>query len=100
MPYKRGFSAQEFARLQRGLMPEAMEDKWFIVWQDDALYCHRSWTGLCVFRLRFDRDGERYAVCEALVNRDPAQHGGVDTHDLNLLGTLIEGFLRFAERFR
>ena len=23
-----------------------MEDKWFIYWKDDALFFHRSWTGL------------------------------------------------------
>jgi hypothetical protein len=71
LAYKRSFSAEEFALLQRGLMPEQMEDKWFIVWQDDALWCHRSWTGLCVYCLRFVADEGRYVVIEALVNRDP-----------------------------
>lgn len=100
LAYKRSFSAEEFARLQRGLLPEQMEDKWFIVWQDDALWCHRSWTGLCVYCLRFAEDDGRHVVSEALVNRDPKQYGASDEHDLGTLDYLLTSFLAYAARFR
>jgi len=44
----RTFSPQEMEHIRRGLVPEQMEDKWFIYWQDDTLFFHRSWTGSCI----------------------------------------------------
>jgi len=32
-----------------GLVPEEIEDKWFIYWEDDTLFFHRSWTGNCIY---------------------------------------------------
>ena len=29
------------------------EDKWFIYWENDTLFFHRSWTGVCVYIVRF-----------------------------------------------
>lgn len=100
LAFKRGFSAEEFALLQRGLVPEQMEDKWFIVWHDDALWCHRSWSGLCVYRLRFVADEGRYVVIEALANRDPGQYSTTEAHDLGTLDYLLTSFLGFAGRAR
>lgn len=51
-------TAKEYARLSLGLIPEEMEDKWFIYLEDNKLYCHRSWTGLCTYIVEF-------APCEA-----------------------------------
>ena len=99
LAFTREFSPADFARLQRGLVPESMDDKWFIVWQDGALWCHRSWTGLCVYCLRFAPAGEGVAVSEALVNREPGQYGGHDAHDVQTLGYLLETFLAFSRRF-
>ncbi len=39
------FTAEQFSKLTYGLIPEEMEDKWFIFLQNDWLYFHRSWTG-------------------------------------------------------
>ena len=46
-------SAKEYAQLSLGLIPEEMEDKWFIYLEDNKLYCHRSWTGLCAYIVEF-----------------------------------------------
>ena len=35
-------------QIRAGHIPEMMEDKWFIYWQDDRLFFHRSWTGYCI----------------------------------------------------
>jgi hypothetical protein len=97
LPFARSFAAEELALLRRGLVPEAMEDKWFVVWHDDALWLHRSWTGLCVYRLRFAPDaGGRVRVVEALVNRDPQQYCPTDAHDLATLPWLLDSLLAFA----
>ena len=100
LAFKRSFSAAEFMRLQRGVVPEQMEDKWFVVWHDDALWMHRSWTGICVYRLRFAVDRDRVAVIETLVNRQPGQYQGTDEHDLHLVNELLDLVLFYATRRR
>jgi O-acetyl-ADP-ribose deacetylase len=87
----KAFTAAQYARLQRGLIPKEMEDKWFIYLEGSWLHLHRSWTGTWIYgaRLAPDEDGQR--VIEAWVNRDPAEYRGTDTaHDASLLGRLID----------
>src|SRR5881397_1592207 len=67
----RQFSTEEIQRMRAGLIPEAMEDKWFIYWHDDMLFFDRSWTGFCIYVVRFAADGDGYRMIEADVNRDP-----------------------------
>lgn len=100
LPFERRFSAAEFERLRRGLVPEAMEDKWFIVWHDEALWMHRSWSGLCVYCLKFAAAAEcdGVVVASAIANRDPSQYGTTVEHDVSTLGYLIDTFLQFAAR--
>ena len=59
IPFKDEFDAGEFSRLKQGLIPETQEDKWFIFFQNDCLYFHRSWTGQGVYQLALKprRDG-------------------------------------------
>jgi hypothetical protein len=42
---ERAFTQHEYAQIARGLIPEEMEDKWFIYLEDMTLYVHRNWTG-------------------------------------------------------
>jgi len=44
------FTEEQYHRLQKGLIPTAMEDKWFIYCENDCLHFHRSWTGLEMYR--------------------------------------------------
>jgi O-acetyl-ADP-ribose deacetylase (regulator of RNase III) len=59
----RVFGHDAMERLRAGLVPEEMEDKWFVVFADDELRLYRSWTGLHVFTVRFEPApwGERVA---------------------------------------
>jgi O-acetyl-ADP-ribose deacetylase (regulator of RNase III) len=50
----RVFAHDEMTRLRAGLVPEEMEDKWFVVFTDDELRLHRSWTGQHVYTVRFE----------------------------------------------
>jgi O-acetyl-ADP-ribose deacetylase (regulator of RNase III) len=88
------FTASEMERLREGLVPEEMEDKWFVVWQDDALLFYRSWTGYLIHRVRFAPApwGERIAEVE--VNRDSDQYRQTDDrHDGLLLLFLMNDLL-------
>ena len=71
-----------------------MEDKWFIFLEEDVLYFHRSWTGVCIYQLTLKKEGAEYRVVEALANRDLNQYSATDEHfDKNLLTFLIDRFL-------
>ncbi len=78
IPVDRRFSASEMDQLRLGVMPEQMEDKWFIYWDDDQLFLHRSWTGLCAFIAQFAEDAEGWRVVSIRANRDPGQCGQTD----------------------
>ncbi len=90
----RRFSADEMERLRRGFIPEEMEDKWFIFLEDDRLYFHRSWTGICIYVVRLVPDGDGRRMVEAEVNREPTQYTQTDDEqDAATIGSLIDLFL-------
>jgi 8-oxo-dGTP pyrophosphatase MutT (NUDIX family) len=95
LPFGMRFSPGEVARLRKGHIPQEMEDKWFIFFENDWLNFHRSWTGYCIYRLRLQQDGECYRVAEAWVNRSPKQYKNkkLATDEKHLLALL---FSRFA----
>ena len=43
--YEYVFNDADAERLREGLIPAAMEDKWFVYFDHGWLYLHRSWTG-------------------------------------------------------
>jgi len=71
---ERRFDPSEVAAIRRGVIPEEMEDKWFIYWNRNRLYFHRSWTGICVYVVRFKCNDAGASIVEAFANRDPAQY--------------------------
>jgi hypothetical protein len=92
-------SAEQYEAAQKGLIPNAMEDKWFIYFEDGWLNFHRSWTGYCIYRLRFEPQGDSYTVAEAWVNQDPSQYGNLDdSYDVYLVRSLIDRVLSYRPR--
>ena len=91
---QREFTESEYERLCDGLIPDRMEDKWFIFLEDNILYAHRSWTGYCIYQLSLTRENSTYAISRASVNRDPSQYTWVDDrYDEKLLMFLIDHLL-------
>lgn len=85
------FSAAEIATFRRGVIPEAMEDKWFIHWSRNRLYFHRSWTGLCIYVVRFTADKAGWTAVDALANRNPDQYLETDDErDKAMISFLID----------
>jgi len=90
----RAFSQEEMARIRRGLVPEQMEDKWFIYWQDDTLSFHRSWTGFCIYIVQFAAEGDGWKMVEACVNRNPEQYTETsDEQDAEMISYLVDVLL-------
>jgi hypothetical protein len=52
IPYDRTFTKSEFERITRGIVPEEMEDKWFVFYEAPWLWLHRSWSGLAAFGIK------------------------------------------------
>jgi hypothetical protein len=76
--YEQTFDAADADRLRDGLVPQAMEDKWFVYCQAGWLYLHRSWTGALIYWLRLDESAAVARVVESFVSRDPAQYKETD----------------------
>ena len=80
--------------IRAGHIPEFMEDKWFIYWQDDKLFFHRSWTGFCIYVVHFAVEGEAGRMVRAEVNRDYEQYQLVDDEeDARMISGLIDSLL-------
>lgn len=88
------FTDEEAELLTLGLIPQQMEDKWFIYFDEGWLRFHRSWTGTYVYGLRLDRSPAGVCVIDSWANRDPSEHRGSDAeYDRLLLRFLIDAFL-------
>lgn len=94
LDYKRAFTKQEFDKISIGHLPREMEDKWFIFMENNSLYFHRSWTGVCIYIVTFQNDGDKNTTVETIVNRDKEQYAETDDEsDINLLNDLIDYIL-------
>jgi hypothetical protein len=92
--YQAVFDDADADRLMQGLKPEAMEDKWFIYFEDGWLYLHRSWTGSVIYWLKFEGSPAGIRVTESWVNRDPGQYTETDiAYDRAMLDFLIRRML-------
>jgi hypothetical protein len=86
------YTSAEFERIKEGLIPESMDDKWFVFFEEPWLHLHRSWTGFCIYQVRFEPAGEGVRVAEVLANREPDQYGETDdTRDMLMLAVLLDG---------
>jgi hypothetical protein len=91
LPLKKAYSLDEFPAIEQGFIPKRMEDKWFIFLENDWLCFHRSWTGYCIYQVRFTADATKYDIAEAWVNRNPTQYSEMnDKNDVELLLKLTE----------
>ncbi|CAB4040993.1 Hypothetical predicted protein, partial [Paramuricea clavata] len=68
-----GYSDQEMEKIKFGIIPRDMDDRWFIYYGEDeeTLYLHRSWTGFCVYMVKFKNVDSGFAALNTVVNEDP-----------------------------
>lgn len=94
VPLETRYSLQEMATIIRGSLPNSQDDKWFIFYEDGVLHCHRSWTGICIFRVHFRPCDSGWQAWQVEINRHSGQYTATDEHeDLALLDTIIEHLL-------
>jgi hypothetical protein len=80
--------------MRAGVKPREMEDKWFVYWEGNDLYFHRSWTGICIYRVRFQVEDMGAKAVVAIANRDPEQYKNTDdVYDARMIVYLIRVLL-------
>ncbi len=72
------YSADEIEALKRGHIPGEMEDRWFAYFEENTLYIHRSWSGHCIYAVRFTFPFGRHVVT---VNRNKEQYDNTDIRE-------------------
>ena len=94
LTYERAFSSAEGDKIKAGFLPQGMDDKWFIYFENDTLYFHRSWTGYCIYQVRFAQDANGFRTLSVEINRDLEQYRqGDNKKDLQLLNWLIDSLI-------
>lgn len=84
---RRHFTDQEITNLKHGHIPSDMDDRWFSYFENGKLYIHRSWSGICIYIVRFDFSSD---VHQVTVNRDEREYACTDIEeDRDQLNTLI-----------
>ena len=97
LPFTRSFSPEEMAHVVRGFIPVAMEQKWFVYYEDGVLRFHRSWTGIEIFRVHLGPAPGKaglWQVQRVDVNRHPHQYSQEsEAESQALLQDLIDNLL-------
>ncbi len=62
------YNFDEYNKIGNGLIPECMEDKWFMYLENDTLYCHRSWTGIILYEVHFIKNSDSISIEKILLN--------------------------------
>lgn len=66
----REYSAEQWATIQRGLLPESMDDKWIAFVEGHRLLVLRSWTGWLFADATFEPAGEGMRLTHFLAPRE------------------------------
>lgn len=97
LKYQRQFTPEEMCQVVRGFIACCQEEKWCIVFQDNMLHFHRSWSGFEIYRLVLEPMSDRpghWTVRTAEVNRLASQYQGEDeAEDISTLDAVIENVL-------
>ncbi|MCL2180097.1 MAG: hypothetical protein FWB83_03130 [Treponema sp.] len=82
IPINLRFTFDQYKKILGGLNPQMMEDKWFIITEDDVIHCHRSWTGYETWRAELIKSGDSghdgYVIKEILAERNAAKYTNTD----------------------
>ncbi len=101
LPFPLRLTSGEFERLRRGFIPDCMEDRWFVFHEDGWVHFHRSWTGYCIYQIRFEPEGGDVVAREAWASRDPQQYGNPElAEDAQMLRSILRNRFGIEDRQR
>ena len=67
IPANLEFNKRQFQKIKLGHLPQEMEDKWFLFFEDGTIHVHRSWTGYAVFQAEIKPNNNGYVIEEIVV---------------------------------
>ena len=91
--FAESYTNEEFELIKRGLIPEEMEHKWFIFFEEPWLHFHRSWTGHGIYGVKFKTSPGSASVIDSWVSREDTWKGTKTKYDRLLLKFLIDALL-------
>lgn len=68
------FTDKQFSKLTKGLIPKQMEDKWFVYYENEWLYFHRSWTGFGFYKAKLNKEVDGYSIKEFWAERNKEKY--------------------------
>ena len=84
------FSEEQYMKIKKGIIPREMEDKWFIFFEDNWLYFHRSWTGHGIYKSEIIKRDNKYFIKEFYVERNKEKYNCDDeSRDIEIFTFLI-----------
>lgn len=84
------FTEIQFFKLTHGLIPQQMEDKWFIYYENEWLYFHRSWTGNGMYKAKLNKVTDGYSIREFWAERNQEKYINKDDNfDIETFTSLI-----------
>ena len=90
IPMDESIPSEAFRVVKYGHIPDAMEDHWFMYCDEMTIRYYRSWTGFCIYVVKYEDDGETCRITELMVNREPEQYTCTDDkHDIALFMALL-----------
>lgn len=83
-------SEERMQQVEMGIIPQEMEDRWFMYCSDGHMRWFRSWTGYCIFDAEYIRDGGGYLITTLHINADRSQYTPDTTQDsINTFRSLL-----------
>jgi 8-oxo-dGTP diphosphatase len=67
IPWQASFDDSQFALIRLGALVDHDDARWFAFFEEPDLFIHRSWTGICVYKVTFARHEHLHVVAQALV---------------------------------
>jgi len=88
------FTEAQFLQLSHGLIASVTDDRWFIFYEDDWLYFHRSWTGYGTYKAQLIKKEDGYYVKDFWAERNKEKFKNEDDNrDIQTFSILVAEFL-------
>lgn len=63
------FHYDDIYRIKNGILPEDMDDRWFLFFEDNILYCYRSWSGILNYQFIFTENMDGLSLNSVTLNK-------------------------------
>lgn len=93
IPFNAEYTQEEYETIIKGLVPQEMEDKWFIYYEEPYLFFHRSWTGIPVYQLKVEKESEKYRIQKAFYSKELLRDNTNLEYEAKLAGFIISNLL-------